>query len=128
MSSASKNSKTLTVSFALFSVLIGVTFSLLLRALSGAFGVVARALESDLVKHGFPVFLGFLLFLFLQTNRDVKSWAEEVVGEVRKVVWPSRKDAAGMTVVVLIMVLISSVVITTFDLVSGFILKWFMGS
>ncbi len=120
------NSKILTVSFAIAAMLVGLTTSLLIKAFAGAFGVVARAADSDLVRHGLPVGLGLLVFLVLQFNPRIATWGEEVVTEIRKVIWPSRKDVTAMTIAVVIMVLISSVIVSTFDLVSGFFINFLM--
>ncbi len=120
-------SKILTLSFALAGALVGVTISLLMRAFAGAFGVVARLTDADIVRHGLPVAIGFAVFALLQFNPKVRTWGEEVVVEVKKVVWPSRKDTVAMTIVVLIMVAISSVIITGFDGVSAAVMKWIMG-
>ncbi len=122
------NSKILTLSFAIFGAICGFTLHLLIKAFSGAFGVVARLADSDLVRHGVPVAFGILVFAILQFNPKVLTWGDEVVVEIRKVVWPSRKDTTAMTIVVLIMVAISSVLITGFDLASGLVLKWVMGN
>ncbi len=116
------NSKILTLSFAIASGILGLTVHLLIKAFSGAFGVVARAAEHDLVKHGLPIAIGFGLFLFLQFSPKILTWGEEVVSEVKKVVFPSRKDTTGMTVVVLIFVFISSIIVTVFDFGSA----WFI--
>lgn len=115
------NSKIITMSFAIAGAIVGTTIHLLIKAFAGAFGVVARFADSDVVRHGLPVVLGLGLFLGLQFNAKVKAWAEEVVIEVRKVVWPSRKDTTVSTVFVVVMVLISSVIITVFDFTSGYI-------
>ena len=120
------NSKILTVSFALAAMLVGLTTSLLIKAFAGAFGVVARAADSDIVRHGLPVGLGLAVFLLLQFNPRIQTWGEEVVTEIRKVVWPSRKDVIAMTIAVVIMVLVSSVIISTFELVSGFFINFLM--
>lgn len=120
-------SKILTLSFALAGALVGVTISLLMRAFAGAFGVVARLTDADIVRHGLPVAIGFAVFALLQFNPKVRTWGEEVIVEVKKVVWPSRKDTVAMTIVVLIMVAISSVIITGFDGVSAAVMKWIMG-
>ncbi|HWU42348.1 MAG TPA: preprotein translocase subunit SecE, partial [Bdellovibrio sp.] len=77
-------------------------------------------------RHGLPVALGIVLFAVLQFNPRVLAWGEEVVTEIRKVVWPSRKDTTAMTIVCVVMVLISSVIISTFDLVSGFFINYLM--
>jgi len=120
------NSKILTLSFATAGALVGLTVHLLIKAFAGAFGVVARAADSDMVRHGLPVALGIVLFAVLQFNPRVLAWGEEVVTEIRKVVWPSRKDTTAMTIVCVVMVLISSVIISTFDLVSGFFINYLM--
>jgi preprotein translocase subunit SecE len=121
------NSKVLTLSFAIVGVIAGVTLHFLIKSFSAAFGVVARFADSDLVRHGLPVFVGLAVFALLQFNPRVTTWGDEVAVEIRKVVWPSRKDTTAMTIVVLVMVAISSVLITGFDLASGVILKWIMG-
>lgn len=120
------NSKILTVSFVIAAFLVGLTASLLIKAFAGAFGVVARAADSDLVRHVLPVGLGLIVFLVLQFNPRVSTWGEEVVSEIRKVVWPTRKDTTAMTIACVIMVLISSVIISSFDLISGFLINILM--
>lgn len=120
------NSKILTFSFATAAILVALTTSLLIKAFAGAFGVVAKAADSDLIRHGLPVALGVVVFAVLQFNPKVLAWGEEVVTEVRKVVWPSRKDTVAMTIACVVMVLISSVIISSFDLISGFFINFLM--
>ncbi|MBL7556263.1 MAG: preprotein translocase subunit SecE [Bdellovibrionaceae bacterium] len=117
------NEKILTLSFAIFAFLIGFSLHLILKSFSGAFAVIARLNENDLFKHGLPVVVGFGLFLYLQFNPKVTAWGREVVLEISKVVFPSRKDVSALTVVVIVFVLISSVIITVFDFLSNFIVK-----
>ncbi len=117
------NSKFITVCFVSLAALIGFSTSILLKALSGAFGVIAKLSEFDLFKHGLPVVLALVVFSSLQFNKNVLVWADEVVAEVKKVVWPSVKDTRGMTIVVIIMVFISSIIVSFFDLFSGFLLN-----
>ncbi len=113
------NSKIITASLAAAGLLLGVTIHLLLKAFAGAFGVVARLVDHDLVRHGLPIAAGLILFGVCQFSPKIRSWAEEVVAEVRKVVFPSRKDTVAMTISVVVMVLISSVIITVMDWASG---------
>ena len=120
------NSKVLTLSFAIAGALSGFTTHLLIKSFSAAFGIVAKMADTDLVRHGLPVVVGVLIFSVLQFNPMVATWGDEVVTEIRKVVWPSRKDTTAMTIVVVIMVLISSLIVTGFDLASGSILKLLM--
>ena len=57
-------------------------------------------------------------------NGRVQLCADEVVVEIRKVVWPSKKDTWGITIVVVVMVFISAIIITAFDFFSGYIVKY----
>ncbi len=120
------NSKLMTLCFAIASALVGLSVHLLIKAFAGAFGVIARFADTDLVRHGLPVGIGLAMFIALQFNPRVLAWGDEVVSEIRKVVWPSRKDTTAMTIVVVIMVLISSVIITSFDFLSGYVLNVLM--
>lgn len=113
------NSKVLTLSFALASALAGFTLHLLIKILAGAFGAVARMADTDMVRHILPVVFGLVMFALLQFNPRVLTWGEEVVVEIRKVVWPSGKDTTAMTIVVVIFVIIASFIITSFDLLAG---------
>lgn len=117
------NSKILTMSFALAALLAGFTLHLLIVVSAGAFGVVARMADSDVVRHGVPVAFGLALFALLQFNPKIWNWGEEVVSEIRKVVWPSRKDVTAMTIVVIIFVILASIVIAAFDMLSSQILN-----
>lgn len=120
------NSKILTASFAIAAMLVGLTTSLLIKAFAGAFGVVARLADSDVFRHGLPVALGLVTFAVLQFNPKIHTWGEEVVSEIRKVTWPSRKDVTAMTIACVIMVLVSSVIVSTFDVISGFFINYLM--
>lgn len=120
------NSKILTLSFALASALAGFTLHLLIKAFAGAFGVVARFADTDTVRHGLPVVFGLVVFSILQFNPRILAWGDEVAVEARKVVWPSQKDMTAMTIVVIVMVLISSVIVTSFDFISGYVISMLM--
>jgi preprotein translocase subunit SecE len=120
------NSKIVTLSFLSFAALIGFTISTLLRVFSGAFGIVAKAMELDIIRHGLPVAVALGLFIYLQFSKNILTWADEVIGEVKKIVWPPSKDTRGMTIVVVIMVIISSIIVSVFDMFSGFILNQLM--
>ncbi len=115
----SSNSKIITGCLGLFAALIGVTTHLLIKALSGAFAFMARLSDQDIFKHGLPITIGLAIFFVCQFNPKFNIWAEEVISEVKKVVFPSRKDTVAMTISVVIMVLISSVIITLMDWASG---------
>lgn len=120
----SNNKKILTVSFALAGALVGLVIGIFIGLLSAAAGKLEPYLQLDLVKHGLPLTLGFLTFALLQFNSKVLTWGEEVIVEIRKVVWPSRKDTAAMTTVVCVMVVISGIILGVFDLCSSFLVNF----
>lgn len=121
------NKKVITVSFLLAGILIGIVVSVLMETLgavtTGAFG---RFVSQDAVRHGLPVVIGFATFLILQLNKRVNFWADEVVTELARVVWPSRKDTTAMTVMVCVMLLISGVFFGLLDVVSGTLIDWLL--
>lgn len=117
-------SKILTVSFALAASISGVTMHLLLKALGGAFGIVALWMGNDLFRHGVPVAFGLLVFGLLQFNPRALGWGYEVIIELKRVVWPSQKDVKAMTIAVFIMVVTISIIIALFDMVSSYTLRF----
>ena len=117
------NSKIMTVGFVCAAIVTGIVIEVLFEALAASFGVVAGWRSQDVVRHGVPIAFGFVVFVSLQFNSKVKVWADEVILEVKKVVWPSQKDTTSMTVVVCMMLLIAGVVLGAFDFVSGQIIK-----
>lgn len=114
------NSKIITLSFLIAGVLFGFVLSVLLGTAEAiATGSIARFLANDFVRHGSPVVLGAVLFFVLQFNKKVVTWADEVVTEIKRVVWPSRKDTVAMTIVVCVMLIISGLVLGLMDVVSS---------
>ncbi len=53
--------------------------------------------------------------LFQRAGEGIKRYFNETVGELRKVSWPSRKEAWALTVIVLIVTGVMSVVLGSFD-------------
>lgn len=117
------NQKILTVSFIVLGLLAAVVLNVLLQTMGASFGVMARLTANDFIQHGLPVALGIIVFAILQFNSKVKEWGNEVVVELKKVVWPSRKDTSALTIVVCVMLLISGFVIGAFDFLSAYVLN-----
>ena len=121
----STNNKIITISFMASGILIGITLSVILETVAGlTTGGFSRALSNDWVRHGAPVVTGFAVFLIAQFNAKIVAWADDVTGELRRIVWPSRKDTTAMTVVVCVMLIISGVFLGLLDMVSGSIVDW----
>ena len=71
------------------------------------------------VDHVVPMAAGVGTWAWLQFNPKTVAWAEEVVVEISKVVWPTRQQTIGMTIVVCVMVVISGLILGFLDIASG---------
>ena len=114
-----ENLKIVTVSFIALSFLTAFVVKVLFESLSVAFGFFANFYSVDLFRHGVPLFCGVLVFLFFQIYKPYQKLADEVVTEVKKVVWPNKKELYSMTVLVCIILIVSGVVLGIFDLIAG---------
>ena len=114
-----ENLKIVMVSFVAAAFLSAFVARVLLDTLATYSGWLAMFYGRDWFRHGLPVLVGLSVFLSLQLREGTRVWANEVVVEVRKVVWPSQKITSSMTVMVCIILLISGFVLGLFDLVGA---------
>lgn len=121
------NSKIITISFMAAGILLGiVAFVLIESAAAVATGATGRFLSQEFVRHGVPVGLGLIAFFVLQFNKKVLAWADEVVSELRKIHWPTRRDTTNLTIMVCVMLLISGGVLGLFDVLAGSFIDWLL--
>lgn len=120
------NSKIMMISFVATAFLVALVTQVLFENLSVSFGAVARLHNNETLRHALPIAAGFITFAALQFNSKVRNWADECIGEIRKVVWPSRKDTIAMTMVCCAMVLIVGVMLGAFDLTAKYLVKAFV--
>jgi preprotein translocase subunit SecE len=59
-------------------------------------------------------------------NERVFSSVVDVTRELEKVSWPTRKETSAATVVVLVTVLISALILSSFDALWAFFTNWFL--
>lgn len=121
------NKKVITVALVMSCALLALVVGLLMETMAASFSVVARAQANPELANGIPVAVGILVFLFLQFNTKTVDFLDGVVTEVKKVVWPTKKDAWLMTVVVVITLILSGVIVGLYDMfwakVIGMIVK-----
>lgn len=72
-------------------------------------------LASNLIGLALAVAVGVALYKY----QRAKSFSEEVITELMKVAWPTRKETQSATVVVIITTLIIAAMLGVFDLVWG---------
>lgn len=124
--------KAVTFSFAAIAVLVWWVAGVILETLAAGVASVGRLKAFNLAGIGIydvllPVLIGFLAFLYLQLNAKRKAWAEDVVLETSKVVWPPLKDVQVSTVVVSIMLIISGVVLFGMDALASSVIDFILG-
>ena len=56
-----------------------------------------------------------------------RSW-KDMIGELKKVVWPSKKQVFNNTIVVIVVVIVSSIFISAIDFAFGLLVRLFFGS
>jgi preprotein translocase subunit SecE len=120
------NSKIMTMAFVAAGFLAALIVQVLFENFSVTFAPVARLHANETVRHALPIGVGLLVFALLQFNSKVRTWADECIAEVRKVVWPSRKDTIAMTIVCCVMVVIVGVLLGAFDFASQHLIKTFV--
>ncbi len=124
-SAVATNRKAATVGFMSAGVLVGIALKVLVDSAAAiTTGGLGQFLAQDFFRHGLPVVGGLAVFVALQANASIRTWGDEVVTELRKVVWPSREDTTRMTIVTCIMLVLSGIALGALDLVSGKMVEW----
>ena len=123
---SSKYSKIIQVSSVLAGFIAGFVVRTLLEFSATLFGFMAKLYAEDWVRHGVPVAIGLFVFFLLQLHPKIKTYLLEVVTEIDKVVWPSKKDTFSMTCVVCVVLVVSGAVLGLFDLSASAIMRLIM--
>jgi preprotein translocase subunit SecE len=115
------NKKMITLSFMITGILAWLIVKVLITTAAGMVsGKAAQMLNTDMALHFVPVLWGVAVFAILQMSPKIVAWADEVVSELMRIVWPSRKDTTAMTIVVCVMLLICGFIIGGFDIISSY--------
>ena len=112
------NKKIATVSFIIVAAIALIVTRVLLQTAAASFGFVQKLWGQDLFQHGLPVSIAVITFVVLQFNPKIITWADEVISELLKVVWPSKQNTTAMTIVCCVMLIVSAVMLYIFDLVA----------
>lgn len=126
MNTERENQSLINMSFVAAAFIVYFVVGILFETFASTFGAVARVHNIQVVKHGLPVVVGLATFFVLFLNPKVQSWADECITEVKKVVWPSRKDTVAMTVVCCVMVVVAGIGLGLFDFFASQLIKVFV--
>ncbi len=119
-----ENLKIITLSFVAIAFLSAFVARVLLESFAVYSGSIAMLYGQEWFRHGLPILIGVSMFCYLQLKENTRVWANEVIIEVRKVVWPSQKATTGMTVMVCIILIVAGFVLGLFDLIGGVIIDF----
>ena len=122
----SENLKIVTVSFIGMAFLSAFIIRVVFELLAVAFGLFAGLYSMDIFRHGVPITAGVITFLVFQLHKPYQKLADEVVTEVRKVVWPGKKELYSMTILVCVILIFSGLFLGAFDLIAGTSIRFFM--
>lgn len=118
MDQSNQTQKIVLMGFVALAATAAYVTKVLMEVMAATTGWFARLYDNLLIQHGVPAALGIGLFALFMFKPAIKKWGEEVVIEVSKVVWPSRKDTQQLTVAVTIIILFAGLILGAFDMVS----------
>ncbi len=121
-----KYNKIIQVINVLTSITVGYCVRILFEFFAVIFGVVAQAYSIESLRHGLSIGGGVICFAILQFHPRIHGWLKDVVVEIDKVVWPTRKDTLSMTAVVCVVLVLSGVVLGLFDLGAGTLVRYIL--
>jgi preprotein translocase subunit SecE len=84
------------------------------------------AKPNDLAINGVAIVVAAVAAVATYRNERVFSSVVDVTRELEKVSWPTRKETSAATVVVLVTVIISAVILSSFDALWAFFTNWFL--
>ena len=116
--------KVMMVSFVCGAFLVGYTVQVINTLLASSWGTYARITDSELITQGTPIIFALIFFIYVNASKNVRTWANEVIVEVSKVVWPSKKDTTAMTIFVCIFMILSGVILGLFDFFSSKVIRF----
>jgi preprotein translocase subunit SecE len=118
------NKKVITVSFLFAGIVLTYTLNTILQLLEATVSTFARLADNDIITHGIPIAAGLIFFLLLQFSPRAVRWGDEVVSEIRKMVWTPTKDITAVTIAVCIMVILSGLLLGVLDLISSKVINY----
>jgi len=86
-------------------------------------GVIIGYVIHSILGDVFEYFQVYVKFEYARELPKVNDYLNEVVVELKKVTWPTRKETSAATIVVIITLLIMAVILYAFDMLWGYLIK-----
>ncbi len=116
-----QNQKTVAASFIAFGMLIwfvlGVFVEKVFEHYDLTFGIF------DAIKIAIPIFVAATVVVVLMRHEVASTFMTEVIVELRKVTWPSKKDTWAATFVVIVFVAVISLILGAIDIGWAYLVK-----
>ena len=109
------------LTFALAALLVAFVLS---RATDWAWSYFAK--PNDLLVNAIALLVAGTAAVVAYRNEQVFASVVEVTRELEKVTWPTRKETSAATVVVIVTVLISAAILSSFDVLWSKLTTWFL--
>lgn len=115
--------KWVNLSFLALAALVGFLLFSIAFKLVGQFDLEAKVRNVDWIVRIGSIVAAAIVYAVLAKNKQANQFMDEVVLEVTRVTWPSEKDSARATVVVIIMVLIAGMILGGMDVFFAWLVK-----
>ncbi len=122
----SQNKKWLDISIGGAGILAWLLFRLFLNAIWDYFRLPVQESWPVPLPEILAFIVGLVVFLALKKNGKVNEFGGEVVSELGKVTWPTRKETLVSTGVIIVMVGIAAVLLFVFDTIWGTLTRSFL--
>ena len=109
------------LTFALAALLVAFVLS---RTTDWAWSYFSK--PNDLAINGIALLVAGAAAVAAYRNERVYTSVVDVTRELEKVTWPTRKETSAATIVVIVMVLISAAILSSFDALWSFFTNWFL--
>ena len=123
--------ETYTAKGAAKGMLDGIKWFVSLVLLGGALGAFYYYVDQSLLLRvvGLLAAAGISVAIMVQTEKGRAAWGvvQEARTEVRKVVWPTRKETVQTTMVVIAIVVVVAVILWMFDGLLAYLMRHFFG-
>lgn len=117
------NRRWILISLLLLGIIVGYTSFLLFRNIDVMFRLTAHLPHADLLVKALPVLLSGGVFVWIYRSQSKMAYLDDVVAEIRKITWPTRKDTVASTVVVVIAILIIASILGVYDSICSWIIR-----
>ena len=108
------------------AVVVGYTTKVAVERVMAYMDIYVRNISLQVVINLLPILVAGAAAYITYRTEKIKNYLLEVIAEVKKVVWPNKKETWGATVVVIIAVIISGIVLGLFDWLSTLIMGLFL--